>query len=95
MSYGMKDSGWKYYLPECDETKDDACSIRLYSWEKVYDEESAAKFAADDEWSNRDGWERGSGREIKITVISPNGEEFTFMSEAEATVNHIVSEATK
>ena len=91
----MKDSGWKYYLPDYDETKDDAEPIRLYSWQKIYDEESAANLAADDEWSNRDGWERGTGREIKITVISPDGEEFTFKSEAEAEVNHIVSEVLK
>lgn len=86
----LKQSGWRYYLPESDETASDAEHVMVYEWQTIADAEHAAEKAADDEWSNRDGWERGMGRGPDITVIAPDGTETRFSVEREATVEHYV-----
>lgn len=89
----LKESGWRYYLPENDETASDANSVMVYGWQNIADAEDAAEKAADDEWSNRDGWERGMGRGPDIIVIAPDGTETRFSVEREATVEHHVRPA--
>ena len=83
-------SGWKYYLPDYEEVKDDAQDIMIYDWQKPpRGAKRAAKLACEDEWSNRSGLERGED-EFKITVISPSGEETSFMAWHEHSVEHMV-----
>ena len=90
MGYGRQDTEWQYYLPDDGETADDANRIPVYSWQKIYDAEDAAKYAASGEWDNRDGWEAGINAEPTICVISPDGEESCFRITREAEVRHDV-----
>lgn len=91
------DSGWKYYLPDNDETADEARSLSVCElpWNNIYDAEDVAERASEDEWSNRDGYERGTGEGPIIVVISPNGEETRFETLREAEIRHSVFEVEK
>ena len=86
------ESKWKYYLPDADETTEDASYISHYDWQHISAAEAAASFAAEDEWDQRDGRERGFGDIIRIVVVSPDGVETAFRCEAEADVHHYVRE---
>lgn len=82
---------WTYYIKEDGESKDDAQYITIYYWQHINDHEDAASFAAEDEWDNRDGWERGVGDGPVITVISPDGKEASFNTYREASIDHTVT----
>lgn len=83
-------SGWRYYLPEQQETADDAGPICVWSWQRIFDAEDAARHASEDEWSNRDGWESGIGATPLIAVIAPDGTESRWRASREASVEHSV-----
>lgn len=86
----MKDSGWKYYLPENGEDIKDATPIHCWSWYHLEDAEDAAEMAAEDEWDNRDGWEAGLGAGPTVVVVSPQGHETVYSTDREAEVKHRV-----
>lgn len=86
----MKDSGWKYYLPDAGEGAQDAIPLRICEHQCISDPDDAAAFAAEDEWDNRDGWEVGIGAGPPIVVIAPDGSEFRFLTHREAEVRHTV-----
>ena len=89
----MKNSDWRYYLPDCVETADDAQTILLYDWQiGISNARQAAELAAEDEWDNRDGWEEGPGDGPDIVVISPDGIETRFSTYREASIDHLVRE---
>lgn len=81
-------SSWRYYLPECGETADDANKIpqRPYPIENA---EDAAEAACRDDYYDRDGWERGE-EPFAIVVISPDGVEYRFTGIHERSVEHRV-----
>lgn len=85
-------SGWKYYVPEHGETVEESHTICTYFWQSVFDAEEAAKFAAEDDWDNHDGWDRGIGCGPDIVVIDPDGTETKFSVTREATIAHNVCE---
>tara|TARA_R110002072_G_scaffold49433_4_gene134391 strand:+ start:26366 stop:26647 length:282 start_codon:yes stop_codon:yes gene_type:complete len=88
----MKDSGWAYYIPEHGEDKGNATPICTFDWQAVYDADDAAKYAAEDDWDNRDGWEAGVGDGPTIVIVSPDGAETYFSTEREAVIEHRVTE---
>ena len=85
-------SGWKYYIPEDGEAIADAVDIRLWGWMAIIDPACAAKYASEDDWDNRDGWERGTGDGPFIVVVSPDGVETTFETYREPEIYHTVTE---
>lgn len=87
-----KETGWSYYVPDQGEDLSDATPIRVYEWSYIYDAESAAEEAAEDEWDNRDGWEAGVGEGPEIIVVDSSGKEYRFSTEREARIHHNVSE---
>lgn len=87
-----KISGWKYYLPEEGESREDAQEILIHDWQHIIDAEAAAEHAAEDEWSNRDGWDAGIEAEPEIVVISPDGDESTFSITRETQIVHYATE---
>lgn len=90
MNRKPRESGWRYYLPEDQETADDAGPICVWSWQTICDAEDAARLASEDEWSNRDGWESGMGATPLIAVIAPDGTESRWRASREASVEHRV-----
>ena len=89
----MTEREWRYYLPDLEETAEDAQLVPLPHWVKaVHTAEDAAELAAKDEWNNRDGWEAGIGAGPTIAVIAPDGTETRFTTEREADICHYVSE---
>ena len=76
--------GWKYYYPDDGETVDDAEELNV----PCFDADDAAQSACEDDYNNRDGWERPSGAEIVVAVVSPDGTESRFAAWHEATVEH-------
>ncbi|MEM1344817.1 MAG: hypothetical protein AAGI34_09590 [Pseudomonadota bacterium] len=87
-----KDSGWRYYLPTNRETAEDAVPIMTYSWRDIYGAYDAALEASKDEWSERDGNERGLGEGPDIIVIAPDGCETRYTTNREADVAHYAYE---
>ncbi len=87
-----KPSGWRYYVPEHDETIEDAIELKTYDWDTIIDAEDAAAEAAEDDWDNRDGREAGVGEGPVIVVVSPDGDETHFSTEREARIHHTATE---
>ncbi len=85
------DSGWKYYVPEHGETKDDARPVMKHEWQKYMDAELAAEIASEEDWDNG-GYESGIGSGPDIVVISPDGNETKFSTYREYEVRHSVFE---
>ena len=83
-------SDWRFYFPEEGETAEDATAVP--SEYTTIDADDAARYAAEHDWSDRDGWERGMNECFEITIIAPDGEETTFNAHHEPAVSHQVSE---
>ena len=79
---------WRFYFPDDDETAADAVPIIG----RTFDAEGAAVEACKYDFQDRDGWERNES-EFRIVVISPDGEEATFLGRHEPTIRHAVREA--
>ena len=82
----MIKTDWKAYYPDDDETADDADNIKIYYWQKIYDEDCAAKYACEWDYSNRDGWERTGEASFRIVIIDPEGTEHHFKAWHEPTI---------
>ena len=89
----MKNSGWKYYIPDQGETDGDAVDVKIYSGQSICDDEMAAETASEDDWDNRDGWESGVGEGPVIVIISPDGVETTWQTHRETSIDHSASPA--
>lgn len=87
----MRDSGWKYYLPEEGQSSDDATVIWLAEWEHVFDADNAATHAAVEEWDSG-GWESGTNATPVIAIIAPDGTETRWQITREPAVNHYATE---
>jgi hypothetical protein len=74
---------WRAYYPEDGETADDAIML------EALDADDAADKACENDYNNRDGWERQVSQEFRITVISPEGQEFQFNGMHEPSITHI------
>ncbi len=70
----MTDGVWKYYYPDEGETAEDAEVIRCENWQKILGPESAADLACEQDFNERDGWERTPNSEFIIAVIAPDWE---------------------
>lgn len=87
-----KQTGWSYYVPEYGEDASGVRQIMVHEWQGIYDAESAAEFAAEDDWDNCDGWEAGVGEGPEIIVVDPHGKERRFSIEREARIHHMATE---
>lgn len=74
---------FKYYFVEDGEKLENALEV------KAWDADEAAEKAVEYDWAFRDGWERGE-TEFRLTVISPEGKETTYIGMHEQTIAHRV-----
>jgi len=88
----MKDSGWKYYVPDQGDTAEDAVDIKIYSWQSIHDDEMAAEAASEEDWYNRDGWESGLGEGPVVVIVSPVGIETTWQTRRDMSIDHSASQ---
>ncbi len=82
------DSGWQAFWPEDGETADDACPLKCYAHDRIYDAESAAVAACRVDFSERDGWERSLESRFRVVVIAPDGTETPFQCWHAQSVDH-------
>lgn len=77
---------FKYFFPEDDETIGDAVEVEAFS------PHDAAYRAAEDDYSNRGGWERlrWGDASFTVTVIDSHGNEYKFKAVHEPSVEHHV-----
>lgn len=84
----MGGSIWKAYFPEDGETPDDAVTLIPPKWRRIIDAETAAEFACEYDYGDRDGWERRIGCEFQVVIIAPDGAETRWVCHNEVTVEH-------
>lgn len=82
-------SRWQYYYPDDGESAEDAKTMPKGS--TVWSPQCVADYAADFDYNERDGWERGQCEIYRIVVISPEGEETSFSAHWYLDVRHYVS----
>jgi len=88
----LKDTGWRYYVPEQGEDADDTRSIKVHEWQDIFDHEGAAMFAASGDWYYHDGYEAGAASTYVMVVVSPDGVEKKFNISHEVEVIHYANE---
>lgn len=79
---------WSFFFPDDGETRDHAVPIIG----RIFDADHAAREACSYDYSSRHGEERNGGN-FRITVISPQGVEHSFLGWHQPTIEHRVQAA--
>lgn len=86
-----KPTGWTYRVEDDDTDPQDVC---VYDWQNpiLLDAQHAAELAAENEWDNCDGWERGIEAEPIFIITDLDGNETRWTIRREPQIHHYATE---